>query len=58
MKFYHCLNELCALIGCTFDTAFLIGLWGFAFLVHFSIVFLTWFVHLLKVRLQNRKKDR
>ncbi len=54
MEFYNCLNRLCDQIGCTFDTAFLIALWGFALLMHF------WFklFRFLKVHLQNRKKDR
>lgn len=51
MELYHSLNRLCALIGCSFDTAFLIALWGFAFLVHFSIQFLRWLF-------SHWKKDR
>ncbi|WP_300764151.1 hypothetical protein [uncultured Oscillibacter sp.] len=51
MDFYNCLNRLCEQIGCSFDTAFLIALWGFALLFHASIQFIRWLF-------SRRKKNR
>lgn len=34
MEFYYCLNQLCEATGCSFDTAFLVGVWGFAILFY------------------------
>ncbi len=42
MEFYYCLNRLCLLIGCSFDIAFQIALWGFALLFHISIQSIRW----------------
>lgn len=52
MEFYYCLNRLREQIGCSFDTAFQIALWGFALLFHISIQFIRW------LRLRQKKKGR
>ena len=51
LKFYDCLIRLCEQIGCPFDTAFQIALWGFTLLFHISIQSIRWLF-------SRRKKNR
>lgn len=54
MEFYYSLNRLCDMTGWPFDTAFLIGVWGFAVLFYITVRLLRWFFRWLRSR---RKKE-